>query len=362
MATVSANELNRIPLPAPSRVRLVFAPTLNDVHISLKNQAISSGGNIRLVSVTYDRLPTVKSLIDDTLEHLAHVALSLFPNWYGDRSSFAEIDASTSAFDFLLSDYANQSDLLERGVSIPWLKAARKLCHSGKSPLPREFTASVHIAQLALVIDLSPLLIALILQDEKPSGEGLQGLARTSEWLSRETRARVIVVVPESLSSSTELDSINFDAVHLSTGQHPSEPAPNNRQSRVSVFPVIGQPRPFSRGEQLLAKRLARDEMLAGLFQFNIRVTAENDNHYLVDLVWSEGKVIVEVDGYEFHSDRGAFSQDRRRDYELMISGYLVLRLPHDEVVEDVELAVDKIRDMVRFRRASGLPRSENKQ
>jgi very-short-patch-repair endonuclease len=102
--------------------------------------------------------------------------------------------------------------------------------------------------------------------------------------------------------------------------------------------------------------------MLAGLFRFNIRVATRNGNKYLVDLVWTEGKIIIEVDGYEFHSDRGTFSGDRRRDYELIISGYLVIRLPQDEVVEDVGLAVEKIRDVVLFRQASGLPRSEDLQ
>jgi very-short-patch-repair endonuclease len=75
------------------------------------------------------------------------------------------------------------------------------------------------------------------------------------------------------------------------------------------------------------------------------------DTEFLVDLVWADGKVIVEVDGYQYHSNRQAFSADRRRDYELTVSGYLVLRLPHDEVMDDVELALEKIRDMVHFRR-----------
>ena len=57
------------------------------------------------------------------------------------------------------------------------------------------------------------------------------------------------------------------------------------------------------------------------------------------------------MDGYNFHSDRRAFSQDRRRDYELLIRGYAVLRLPHDEVIEDVAIAVEKVRDVVHFRR-----------
>jgi very-short-patch-repair endonuclease len=34
-----------------------------------------------------------------------------------------------------------------------------------------------------------------------------------------------------------------------------------------------------------------------------------------------------------------------------MVSGYLVLRIPHDEVVDDTQKALDKVRAMVRFRR-----------
>ena len=336
--------------------------------MSLKSQAISAGGQFRLITVSYDRLPAVRSLIDDILANLAQVALSLFPHWYGHGIPFAEIDALTPCFDSLFTGKAFDHGLSQHGVSIPWLKAARKLCHLGEEPLPRDFTCSVQVAQLAFAIDLSPLRIAVILHDESPSASALHGLARMSEWLARESSSRVIVVVPESLSSSTALDSINFEAIRLSASQDsiPTSSAdvaveqPPRTQPRVALFPVIGQPHPFSRGEQLLAKRLAQDDMLAGLFRFNIPVTTRNENRYLVDLVWMEGRVIVEVDGYEFHSDRAAFSLDRRRDFELAISGYLVLRLPHDEVVEDVELAVEKVRDMVRFRRTSNLPRSRD--
>jgi very-short-patch-repair endonuclease len=359
MPSVSAEDLNRLHLPAPSRVRLVFAPTVNEVHVALSGKAVASDGRLRYVAVIYYRLQPVKSLITEILDHLAHLALALFPNWYGNLVPFPEIDALSSGFDSLLGDQGRRHDLLNRGVSIPWLRAARNLCHSGQPPLPREFSGSVQVAQLALAIDPSPLLIALILHDTNPATGAVHGLARTSEWLARHTSARVVVVVPQALDCSNELDSISFDAARLSASQGRSEPCPGQRL-RVSVSPLIGQPHPLSRGEQMLAKRLAQDEMLAGLFQFNIRVGARNGNQYLVDLVWKEGKIIVEVDGYEFHSDRGAFSSDRRRDYELIISGYLVLRLPQDEVVEDVELAVEKIRDLVRYRRASVLPKSEN--
>jgi very-short-patch-repair endonuclease len=361
MAFVSAEELERLQLPAPSQVRMVFTPAVAEVQLALSRRAVASNGQYRCVTVAYDRLDDVRSLIDEVLDHLAQLALALFPNWYGALVPFAMIDASTSCFDPVLGEQVSQHGLLRRGVSVPWLRAARHLCRQGRPPLAPDFSGPFHAAQLALVIDPSPLLLALIVSDDASPGPGaLRGLARTSEWLARHTGARVVVVAPGSLSSSTDLDSISFGAVHLSRVQARVGPPPPRQRSSVTVSPLIGQPHPLSRGEQMLSKRLAQDEMLAGLFQCNNYVETRNGHRYLADLVWEEGKIIVEVDGYEFHSDRRAFSSDRRRDYELIISGYLVLRLPHDEVVEDVDLSVEKVRDMVQYRRAPGLPISED--
>jgi very-short-patch-repair endonuclease len=47
---------------------------------------------------------------------------------------------------------------------------------------------------------------------------------------------------------------------------------------------------------------------------------------FQVDAVWPEHKLVVEVDGYEFHGDRGSFENDRARDAILVAHGYRVLR------------------------------------
>lgn len=51
-----------------------------------------------------------------------------------------------------------------------------------------------------------------------------------------------------------------------------------------------------------------------------------------VDLL-VEGRVVVELDGYAFHSGREAFREDRRRDRELALQGYVVLRFTAEEVL-----------------------------
>ena len=177
------------------------------------------------------------------------------------------------------------------------------------------------------------------------------GLARAAEWLAQSTSARVLVLVPSALATSSELDSINFGAIHWTRPDSgPQGAMPEEQKDRV--WPTVGRPHPFSPGEQLLAARLASDAGLAGLFAHNAFLRSRHGHSFLVDLLWAEGKVVVEIDGYQYHSGRIAFAADRQRDYELTVSGYLVLRLPHDEVLRDVKLCLEKIRTLVRFRRS----------
>ena len=46
-----------------------------------------------------------------------------------------------------------------------------------------------------------------------------------------------------------------------------------------------------------------------------------------VDAVWDAQRLVVEVDGYKTHRPRAQFERDRRKDADLMLAGYRVLRL-----------------------------------
>lgn len=48
---------------------------------------------------------------------------------------------------------------------------------------------------------------------------------------------------------------------------------------------------------------------------------------HLVDAVWPEHRLVVEVDGYAVHGQRRAFESDRRRDQRLAAAGYTVIRV-----------------------------------
>jgi very-short-patch-repair endonuclease len=73
-----------------------------------------------------------------------------------------------------------------------------------------------------------------------------------------------------------------------------------------------------------------------------------------VDLL-VEGRVVVETDGFAYHGDRRAFREDRRRDRELELRGYPVLRYTYEDavfatgrVVEQVARLVDLTSPLVR--------------
>ena len=60
---------------------------------------------------------------------------------------------------------------------------------------------------------------------------------------------------------------------------------------------------------------------------------------YEVDFLWPSARLVVEFDGYGFHSDRVSFEADRRRDATLTAHGYRVLRFTWRQL-NDEPLAV----------------------
>jgi hypothetical protein len=56
---------------------------------------------------------------------------------------------------------------------------------------------------------------------------------------------------------------------------------------------------------------------------------------FLVDALWPPQRVIVELDSWEFHHDRGAFERDRERDATLQAAGYRVIRITWRRLQDD---------------------------
>jgi very-short-patch-repair endonuclease len=61
---------------------------------------------------------------------------------------------------------------------------------------------------------------------------------------------------------------------------------------------------------------------------------------YEVDFLWRPQRLVVEVDGFAFHSSRREFKRDRRRDSILSLKGLRVLRITWGQIVEEPEAVV----------------------
>lgn len=332
------------------QVRGVFTSEIHGTLQSVREWADTQGPGHRTVfhaiGVEFSR----DEMIEGLVRRFAEAALVVWPDWYGSPGLFG--DAAEKAWQSLLDDAATQTaSRTRRFVQRGWLALAVAACRKGNFPLLPEFGLTVQLRQLALALATEQLALVVAVPPVEAPGEGqLRTLGRVLEWVGRIAQARVLAILPRGWADQAEQAGIPSDYRLVDEAVPGTIEGVRGDEAVPVVCPIIGKPHPASPGEQKLAAWLQRDPFLQGLFEFNVRVPTRAGNAFLVDLVWRAGKVIVEIDGYGFHSSRAAFASDRRRDAELVLSDFLVLRLPHDEVVSDVDLALDRIRDFVRYR------------
>lgn len=63
------------------------------------------------------------------------------------------------------------------------------------------------------------------------------------------------------------------------------------------------------------------------------------------------GHVVLECDGFAYHSGRREFREDRRRDRVLTEMGYVVLRFTWEDIMGDPSLLIESVRAALAVRR-----------
>jgi very-short-patch-repair endonuclease len=76
--------------------------------------------------------------------------------------------------------------------------------------------------------------------------------------------------------------------------------------------------------------------------QVNVRV-----GDYEVDFLWARQRLVVETDGGEFHRTRQAFENDRRRDADLTVAGFRVVRFTHHRIVHEPDWVAERLRRLL---------------
>jgi very-short-patch-repair endonuclease len=66
-----------------------------------------------------------------------------------------------------------------------------------------------------------------------------------------------------------------------------------------------------------------------------------------VDFVWPAQRLVVETDGRAYHATRRAFEEDRRRDQQLALAGYRVLRFTWDQVTREPRDVAETVRRLL---------------
>jgi very-short-patch-repair endonuclease len=78
----------------------------------------------------------------------------------------------------------------------------------------------------------------------------------------------------------------------------------------------------------------------------------------MVDAIWREERVAVELDGRKAHSSAAAIERDRDRDLTLRSAGYLVLRYTWAQVTRQARLVAADLRTALRLELTGSTPNS----
>jgi very-short-patch-repair endonuclease len=83
----------------------------------------------------------------------------------------------------------------------------------------------------------------------------------------------------------------------------------------------------------------------------NVRVKG-----YEVDALFVDTRVIVELDGWSYHSSRRSFERDRERDTVLLAAGYVTVRITWERLTRQPEREAARLKAILESRAGHGLP------
>ncbi|WP_279358043.1 endonuclease domain-containing protein [Methylobacterium indicum] len=314
------------------------SPPLTPVELAGRIAGLAGGGRLAVLGLTRDGVGhllagagigrgallvaaeeprSAATVVDRVLDDLAELALARWPDW---------------------------PDGTVPDVSGPWLKAAATLAAAGRPPRFRRAARALEFAQLLRAVD--PGSVILVAEVDPASATRAAPVIEALEWCAGHG-ASCIAALPAAPPDTPPYDRILYGACTLG---HPATPAASR------FIPARSRAHPASAVERRVEAALAGDPELAGLFSGNeVVAVAGHGRQPRVDFLCREHRIVVELDGPE-HQAEPRFGEDRHRDYELTIAGYLVLRLTNAQVADDLQRAIEKIRAVVRLRRAGPGP------
>jgi very-short-patch-repair endonuclease len=292
---------------------------------------------------------TTEEILEQVIQLFAETALQLWPMWFTDVNFAGCRDDILGQLSVNLIARSAAGQIT--GLSSSWAEAAARLALVSRTPRVKGTLATIELGQLARAISRSGLILIWDVDEAVRLGPNPAALVHALEWIAQHSpHGTVVALFTELPPNVPPFDRILYGARTVVADNDSILNAPVGAQAIKAaaaevgpwIAPWRGLPHPLSEVEQRLAKALSADAELAPLFGFNQSVETVRGSRPRVDLVWTIGRLVVELDGYSSHGNRTAFLYDRHRDYELTLSGYTVLRLANDEIAQDLGKAIEK--------------------
>jgi very-short-patch-repair endonuclease len=127
----------------------------------------------------------------------------------------------------------------------------------------------------------------------------------------------------DALEGGQRQDKLDVGALHAVIARNPGRRGIKPLQAAVAE--LADEPPLLQSGLERAFRALAHTHHLPQP-QFNVYVEGE-----LVDVVWPEHRLVVEVDGRKWHIGKRAFGEDRRRDRKLVRAHWRVVRFTDEQ-------------------------------
>jgi very-short-patch-repair endonuclease/predicted transcriptional regulator of viral defense system len=127
------------------------------------------------------------------------------------------------------------------------------------------------------------------------------------------------------------------------------ERVPANHRGVASMRSLLarqtGRALTRSDGERMILSLIEAAQLPPPLV--NVRIKG-----FTADFLWPEHRLVLEVDGYRFHSSRSSFESDRRRDQVLIAAGYRVIRVTWRQLEEEPLAVITRVAQALAARAA----------
>jgi len=290
--------------------------------------------------------PSSARVVTAVLDRLESAALDLYPAWLpGARTIDGPGGAGASAVRALAA--AKAAATPHCGPFLADL-AVRAI---GGGPAAGRFPAEIRAAGLARVLADSfhrPYAALLLPVEERRDPAAEQALLAAGEWLAHHGGFAVwLAGAGARAGDRAPTVAVRLpDHVAVLTG---TDPDPGDARLRLPARP--GRPATGSKAEQALEAALANEPWAAGRVWNRTFHTDPLSVPIRVDLMWPAERCAVEIDGAE-HRGPLHYEADRRRDVQLQLAGYAVLRFTNQQVLSDLAAVLAQIERFLTTRRS----------